>query len=148
MQEFVMKHADMKLAKWLTYAGTLPMLASVGLAFLPFAAVDGFEIARTYGAIIIAFLSGLHWASYFFFSERCPLNLLVTSNIVALIAWCSLLIVQVELAIFVQVLCFLALLQLDKKLLETAVLPEWFYHLRRNATIVVVLSLAILTVLA
>lgn len=143
-----MKHAGMKLAKWLTYAGTLPLLASVGLAFMPIATVDGFEIARTYSAIIITFLSGLHWASYFFFSERCPLNLFVTSNIFALIAWSSLLIPQLELAIFVQVLCFLALLLLDKKLLETAVLPEWFYHLRRNATVIVVLSLATLAVLA
>jgi hypothetical protein len=138
----------MTLAKWLAYAGTLPVLAGVGLAIFPMAALDGFQIARTYSAIIIAFLSGLHWASYFFLSDKCPLNLLVTSNVAALLAWSSLFIPQVEVAIYLQILCFLGLLLLDKKLFEAAVLPEWFYHLRRNATFIVVLSLVALAVLA
>jgi hypothetical protein len=146
MQEVGMKQGDVKLAKWLTYAGTLPMLAGVLLAYLPIAAIDGNQIARTYSAIIIAFLCGLHWANYFFFSDKCPGNLLIASNVAALLAWASLLMAHTEIAIIMQILCFAYLLLLDKRLQDAGVLPEWFYDLRRNATVIVVFSLVALLV--
>lgn len=142
-----MKQADVKLAKWLTYAGTLPVLAGVLLAYMPIADIDGNQIAKTYSAIIIAFLCGLHWANYFFFSDKCPSNLLIASNVVALLAWVSLLMAHTKIAICLQIACFVYLLVLDKRLQHAGVLPEWFYHLRRNATIIVVCSLVALLVL-
>lgn len=141
-----MKQRDMKLAKWLTYAGTLPVLAGVLLAYMPMAAIDGSQMAKTYSAIIIAFLCGMHWADYFFFSDKCPDNLLLASNLAALLAWASLLIMHAEIAIVVQISCFLSLLMLDRRLQHAGILPEWFYHLRRNATVIVVFSLGALLV--
>jgi len=132
------------LAHILTYAGTLPLVLSAAAAIL---GVHGFNyglIALTYGAVIISFLSGIHWAAYLFYSEKCPRNLLLTSNITALLAWLSLLVANHRLMILLQILCFLYLLTLDLKMLSNTILPDWFYALRRNATAIVVLSLTAL----
>ena len=144
------KHEDfnMKLAQLLTYSGTLPLVACVALIFAPIAGVDNNLMAKTYSAIILAFLCGIHWAIFLFFAEKCPRNLLITSNVVALLAWCSLLITYHEIAFIFQALCFLFLLMLDFQLHNAGVLPGWFYHLRRNATIIVVLCLIAMAVLS
>lgn len=143
-----MKNIDIKLAKILTYSGTLPLIVCVVLIFFPIVGIDGSILAKTYGAIILSFLCGMHWASFLFFSEKCPYNLLVTSNIVALLAWCSLLITYQEITFISQALCFLFLLTLDFRLRDAGVLPEWFYQLRRNATIIVVSCLLAMAVLS
>jgi hypothetical protein len=139
-----MKKNQITLAKILTYSGTLPIIASAVAYYFPVAGWDSTLIARTYAAIIISFLCGIHWAAYFFFAEKCPRNLLITSNVVALLAWASLLVPQASITILLQALCFLYLLTLDLKLRDACILPPWFYSLRRNATIIVVLCLAII----
>ncbi len=113
--------------------------------------MSGFDsnlIAKTYAAIIISFLCGIHWAAHLFFAEKCPRNLLLTSNAVALLAWSSLLIPNQQIATLLQVLCFVYLLILDLKLRAAGILPKWFYALRRNATAIVVSSLIAITVLS
>ena len=136
-----MKRGSIILAKILTYSGTLPLIVStLGVYF----AVNGFDssvISRSYAAIIFSFLCGIHWAVYLFFAEKCPPNLLITSNVIALLAWASLLVTHQSIAVVLQALCFLYLLALDLKLRDEGIIPEWFYSLRRNATIIVVLSL-------
>ena len=143
-----MNNKDRTLASILTYSGTLPFVACVALVFAPIAGVDGNVVARAYAAVILSFLCGIHWALFLFFSEKCPNNLLITSNGFALLAWGSLLGQDHETAFALQCLCFLALFYLDFRLRHAGVLPEWFYHLRRNATAIVVLCLATLAVLS
>lgn len=143
-----MKTRDRQLAGILTYSGTLPLVGCVVLLFAPLAGVDGKLVALAYAAVILSFLCGIHWAVFLFFSEKCPNNLLITSNIVALLAWASLLVAHHELTLAFQGLCFLALFALDFKLRNAGLLPEWFYHLRRNATIIVVFCLTCLAVLS
>jgi hypothetical protein len=130
------------LAKALTYAGTLPLLAGVALQYAPIAGVDGQAMALRYAAIIVSFLCGIHWAVELFFAARTPRHLLLTSNATALLAWCSLLLPSLLLAFLLQAWCFLYLLTLDLKLRDAGILPAWFYGLRRNATIIVVVCLA------
>ena len=141
-----MKLSNIKLANLLTYSGTLPLVASVFLLFSPVAGFDGILIAKAYGAIIISFLCGIHWSTYLFFAEKCPRNLLVTSNAVALLAWSSLLFTNQVSALILQSLCFVYLFMLDRKLHEAGLLSEWFYALRRNATVIVVVCLLIIAV--
>jgi hypothetical protein len=105
---------------------------------------DSALIAITYSAIIISFLCGIHWAVYLFFAEKCPRNLLMTSNGVALLAWSSLLATHQSIAIALQAVCFLYLLTLDLQLRDGGILPQWFYGLRRNATMIVVVCLAVI----
>jgi hypothetical protein len=44
-----------------------------------------------YGATIISFLCGIHWAVFLFFSQNCPRNLLFHSNAISLLGWLSVL---------------------------------------------------------
>lgn len=132
------------LAQILTYSGTLPLVGAVILTFFPIAGLDAQTIAKTYSAIIISFLCGIHWSVYLFFEDKCPRNLLITSNSVALLAWGSLLLNNSAITLILQIICFVYLLTLDKKLFDVSILPNWFFHLRRNATIIVVLCLSII----
>ena len=136
------------LVNILTYSGTLPLIASVVTHYFPATGWDSTFIAITYAAIILSFLCGIHWAASLFFAEKCPRNLLITSNVVALLAWAALLSTHQSIAIVLQALCFLYLLALDLKLRDAGILPQWLYNLRRNATIIVVLCLAVIAVLA
>jgi hypothetical protein len=138
-----MKQSQITLAKILTYSGTLPLIASAICIYFLVNGIDSTNFARTYSAIIISFLCGIHWAVSLFFADKCPRNLMITSNVVALLAWASLLATHQPVAITLQALCFLYLLTLDFKLRDAMILPEWFYNLRRNATIIVVLCLAV-----
>jgi len=142
-----MKKRQITLAKILTYSGTLPFITSAATQYFTLDGWDSALIAKTYSAIIIAFLCGIHWAAYLFFAEKCPRNLLITSNVTALLAWASLLLVHQPVALLLQSLCFLYMLTLDLKLRDAGILPEWFYSLRRNATAIVVVFLSALMVL-
>lgn len=143
-----MKQNQITLANILTYSGTLPLIAAALLTQLPAATASAWIIATAYSAIIISFLCGIHWAIYLFFSEKCPRNLLITSNFVALLAWFSLLVAHQPMALILQMLCFIYLLALDLKLRDAGILPQWFYSLRRNATIIVVFCLSAVKVLS
>jgi hypothetical protein len=139
-----MQPGNRVLAHILTYLGTLPLVLSAAMSMVGHHEFNYDQMALTYGAVIVSFLSGIHWATYLFYSERCPRNLLLTSNMAALLAWLSLLIASYRVMLFLQMLCFLYLLTLDLKLLTNDVFPQWFYALRRNATAIVVISLSVL----
>lgn len=142
-----MKQIQITLAKILTFSGTLPIIGSALLIYIPFADLKPAFVATAYSAIIISFLSGIHWAVYLFFAEKCPRNLLITSNATALLAWISLLITNSYAALLIQSLCFLYLLKLDWTLFKLEILPKWFYGLRQNATMIVLLFIVILVCL-
>ncbi|MCE2991699.1 MAG: DUF3429 domain-containing protein [Candidatus Jidaibacter sp.] len=138
-----MKEYDINLAKLLTYSGTLPFIGCALVTALQLNAIDAAFVAHAYSVVIISFLCGIHWAIYLFFSEKCLNNLLLSSNIIALIAWISLIASANKISLLFQPLCFLYLLMLDRKLRDVGVLATWFYDLRRNATIIVIVSLII-----
>ena len=147
MQAITMKQTNTQLARILTYAGTLPLITCVALSFAPIDGIDHKLFASSYSAIILSFLCGIHWAIFLYFSDKFSLNLFITSNLIALLAWCSLLVAHQQIALIFQGLCFLFLLMLDFKLRREDILPEWFYQLRRNATSIVVFCLAAMAVL-
>ncbi len=128
-----------RTAQWLTYAGALPFVA---------AAMLGSEaatwLARTYAAVILAFLSGMHWAVYLLYAARCPRPLLLTSNAIALAAWIGLLATPVTGSLLLLALAFCYVLLLDWRLWRAAIWPAWFYTLRRRITGIIVLCLAVL----
>jgi hypothetical protein len=128
----------------LTYAGTFPLIIAVFVAYAKIPGMDPLFMVRSYAAVVIAFLSGIHWAAFLFFSSKCPRNLLITSNATALFCWASLLFPDQKLSLALQSLCFLYLLVLDFKLKQAKVLPVWFYALRHNATAIVIMCLMML----
>lgn len=141
-----MKQQQINLAKILTYSGTLPLIASVFMVLFPFNESNPGIIAQSYSAIIISFLCGIHWAAFLFNSNKSPSYLLITSNIIALVAWLSLLLSASPSVFLLQALCFLILLMIDLKLREKTILTSWFFELRRNATIIVVFCLCLIAV--
>jgi hypothetical protein len=140
----MIKKENSLLIKVLTYCGAFPLIFCAVARLAHFNQGDISVVAQTYGAIIISFLCGIQWSAYLFFPNKCSYYLLISSNVVALLAWASLLATNASVAIILQILCFLYLLTLDLKLRDGGILPEWFYHLRRNVTIIVVVCLSIL----
>jgi hypothetical protein len=143
-----MKPSHITLAKFLTYSGTLPLVFTCIAAVLHLKNINTTLLAATYGAVIMSFLCGIHWAVFLFFSEQCKRNLFIMSNMVALLAWMSLLTMKDSSVLLLDILSFAYLLIQDRLLFEAEVLPHWFYVLRRNATVIVVLSMAIQMVVA
>lgn len=141
-----MKEAHIPLAYGLAFAGALPFMAAIGLVALDWQADRAIPVALTYGAVIIAFLSGIHWAVFLFRPAECPQNLFVISNVTALIGWFAIALPG-GLCFLVQSACFLYLLMIDRNLLRADLLPDWFWKLRCRITSVVAVSLLVLSAL-
>ena len=128
-------------ARWLTYAGILPFAAGMaGQVFAPEAA-PWREWTAAYGAVIAAFIAGIHWAVHLFFGDKAPLNLLISSNVLALAAWAALLLPAGPGPFRLLVVVFLALVLIDRRLHRADLIPEWFYLLRLQASAAVSLCL-------
>lgn len=125
-----------------TYSGVLPFL------FLPcyrlftgnstLFGLDVQTLLMGYGAVIVAFIAGIHWGIFLF--RQCSLNLFLHSNIIALLAWASLLWTLLW-GVVILVFCFVYLLWIDTVLVRQQLLESWFYRLRVHASMMALLSL-------
>jgi hypothetical protein len=139
----IMNEKNILVARVLTYTGIMPFLF-LGIAVALKASSLDYSLALfAYGAVIISFLCGIHWAVFLFFSQNCSRNLLFRSNAISLLGWLSVLPVISYLAFALQIICFLYLLILDLELYRNKVIPLWFFNLRLNATMIVALLLFI-----
>lgn len=130
-----MTAADRLLATRLTYAGILPPWLGLGLApYIGFPQA-GFG-AMTYSAVIASFVCGMHWGVHMHAQGRLPVQLLLTSNIGALLAWALVLasIWSMPLAFIGLTLVLAGLLVIDRRLLSANLIEPWFWMLRRNAS--------------
>ncbi len=138
-----MNEKNILSARVLTYAGIIPFML-LGIAVALHASRLDYSLALfVYGAVIISFICGIHWAVFLFFSQNCSRNLLCQSNTISLLGWFSVLPVMSYLTFGLQILCFLYLLILDLELYRNKVIPLWFFDLRLRATIVIALLLFI-----
>ncbi len=138
-----MNEKNILVARVLTYTGIMPFLF-LGMAVALQASGLDYSLALfAYGAVIISFLCGIHWAVFLFFSQNCSRHLLFHSNAISLLGWLSVLPVMSYFTFALQILCFLYLLTLDLGLYRKKIIPLWFFNLRVNATIVVSLLLFI-----
>jgi hypothetical protein len=138
-----------RIAALLTHAGILPpwLLLAVHV-LMP---LEGLHLAAlTYGAIITSFVCGMDWGMFTRSDERMTVNLLVTSNVGALLAWAAVLLSAwwVPAAFIGLALILGALLALDWRLLKSGNTEPWFWAIRRNATIGLGASLLLWAVLA
>lgn len=130
---------QIRLAKALTVLGAVPFLAAVAARLYGLDALHIRYFSLSYGAVIASFLSGMHWGLYLTNAQATRTNLLVTSNLFALLAWASLIVFSVEMQYLIQVFCFSGLLLIDRKLTNDGILERWFYELRIQISLVVVL---------
>ena len=125
----------------LTYSGILPFLFFGIAKVMKFTGADyGFALCG-YGTMIATFLCGIHWAVHLFFPDRCRRNLLIISNLVTLLGYATLFVPQQDIALLIQSLCFAFLLWIDYEALMQGIIPRWYFELRRNATMAVILVL-------
>lgn len=139
-----MRASNIKLANTLTFLGSIPFLVPATASLLGFRNAHMHALVLGYGAIIASFLSGMHWGLYLRHAEQTRINLLITSNIVALAAWISLIIPINYWQYALQIACFTLLLVIDHQLTKTQVHAQWFFNLRVWITVVVIAALLIL----
>ncbi len=138
-----MQRTHMRWAKTLTFMGSLPFMGAILSPWIGIDHLHSHYFVLTYGAVIISFLSGIHWGLFMAHAHDTRLNLLITSNVFALLAWGSLLLLQPLLAVSVQIVCFLVLWLIDKRLVAEAVIRPWFFRLRTQITAIVLFCLCV-----
>jgi hypothetical protein len=131
----------MRTACALTYAGILPFLLLSLAVVLKIRGYDYDLALCAYGVVIISFLCGIHWAINLLFSDKCPRNLLVYSNALTLVAYGALFLGLRSVSLITESLCLAFLLKLDDELMRRSLIPIWYYSLRRNATLAVLILL-------
>lgn len=134
-----------KLYTLLTYSGTLPFLACAILPYANFSALPvlgSFDrIAAVYALVIVSFMAGTHWGNYLVMEDTAPVNLFLSSNIIAIIIWLVFLSMNIATSLWVSTVAFLFLLWVDYKLFQANLITRYYFNVRRNATAIVVVSL-------
>ncbi len=135
-----------EMYRLLAWLGALPF---IGCALLNLLSVESVGLlsdwpasAASYGLAIVSFMAGVHWGQYLERHADCPINLLITSNVVTVAAWLAYLFAPVRICLLVLAGGFLALLLIDYLLLRHRLISGAYFDLRRNVTLVVVAALA------
>lgn len=131
----------------LTLAGGLPFVGLALLLFIGPAWGDSILFYYgfvTYGAVILVFLSGIHWGLAVAYGRHgltkvCRI-LLVWSNVIALTGWLVLLTFESVLAIPLLAVGFAMQWLMDRRLYQTYFLPAWFMRIRNLITPIVLAS--------
>lgn len=134
--------SDQSVARVLTYSGLLPFLFfPLYLLLTGNNEIFGLDVQTslvTYGAVIVTFIAGIHWGVFLF--KQGSLNLFLHSNIIALLAWSSILS-PFFWNLIILMSCLVYLLLIDTVLLRQRLLEPWFYQLRLQASALALLSL-------
>lgn len=138
---------DSTTYKALAMAGTLPFVACALLPLLGIASVPYLgpldTVVASYGLAIVCFIAGTHWGSYLSGQSPDTGNLFVRSNAVFLAAWFAYVGTSINWAIGIQVLAFLALLLIDRRLKNDGIILQQYFRIRTTATLIAVFSLVI-----
>ncbi|RCX00929.1 DUF3429 domain-containing protein [Marinomonas foliarum] len=95
----------------------------------------GVTIFATYGAIILSFLSGIIWGRVIEQPESgAGKILLISSNIVLLSAWCSLLLSTPELSVVLLLLGFITIFWLEARWLKPSYVNKAYLTLHFGIT--------------
>ncbi len=131
-------------ASVLTYAGALPFVAAaLILIFKPPAIQADVELVlRVYSALIVSFVSGIHW-QIGISKQAAPGYLLWMSNAVVLASWGFVFAQPGAVAWLLFVMVFAGLLVLDRILFRLELVSSWFYQLRVRISIIVLVSLLV-----
>ena len=130
----------------LTLAGILPFVIGTVFSLSPtllttWQWLDGITIA--YAATIMAFLGGIQWGMALLQSDQKAVPWLITSNIIALTAFTSLLISAKSIALILLIIGFLFTLIVDLLILNTNSPFNGYRTLRICVTAVVCVLLVI-----
>ena len=133
-----------RLIKILTYCGSIPFIFLTYLIFSKTTHFLAFNVTLmlvSYGAIILSFISGMHF-SYAILQDKMHIRLLFLSNIVALVSWLCLLI-NFKLALVVIIMGYIFNLIIDFVSYKNLVLEKWFFNLRLRISLIVIFCLVL-----
>lgn len=132
------------LAYILTISGLMPfigfLIASFALRSQPTLSHTLLVAELAYGAIIVSFIAGSQWGIAIQSQQRCPLQLIL-SNIIALIAWTSLLIQNLPIGFCALAIALFCLLWCDLRRITQQQLPTWYRPLRIWISFLAIISL-------
>jgi hypothetical protein len=128
------------LMRLLTYAGLIPFVAATIAVWLGEAGAQ--FVLQSYGAIILSFLGGIHWGRALGAQNIHAIPLLISSNVMALVAWLSLLLTTPYLIYSILMACFAIQYQTDRALTKLGIITPAFLRLRAHATLGVLGCLA------
>lgn len=137
-----MNSSRYNLVRVLPYAGALPFIAGALLLLTGVQDVPHLGPTRmivlSYGLLIVSFMAGIHWGQYLS-GVRSGVNLLASSNAVALAAWFGFLLLPASWFCLLLVVLFAALYGLDRMISA----GTDYVATRRNVTGIVCLSLVV-----
>ncbi len=129
----------------ITYAGALPFIACAlmlysGINHLNFLGPVNQAVA-VYALIIISFIAGVHLGTYLFYNTKTPKSFFIISNIVAVLAWISLLFASPANASLILVGAFIYLLGVDFLLKREKFITQTYFTTRLIVTAISTVSL-------
>ena len=130
------------LTKALTYSGLLPFILLSCCGLLQIDKLFGItilDIFISYGAVILSFIAGIHFA-YAIMQHKLNTLLLILSNIIALL--CVLcLFLEHSLALFFLMLGYLVNMWIDFIAYQHCITDKWFLNLRLRVSLIVMVCL-------
>ena len=135
------------LTRRLASLGALPFIACAilslaGITDLPFLG-DPAMVEALYGLTIASFMAGVHWGTALNRDRHLPVNLFITSNIVAVAAWVSVLLAGPGLALVALSILFAYLLFIDHRLFRLEVIDRPYWQTRLWITAIVIACLVV-----
>ena len=85
-------------------------------------------------------MAGAHWGQFLSGIQASPVNLFISSNVIALFVWVVYLGAGVDIAIASQLLSFLLLLGIDHRLGGAGIISTEYWRTRMTVTTIVVIS--------
>ena len=132
-----------KVSTGLAYSGALPFWY-LALGPKTISGLDTASIFLAYGAIIASFMAGSLWG---FAQIRVgDLLIIVTSNLIALVAFATIVTGQFSFATSLQLALFVILLVADYRVKDSNVDRGWYWKLRLRVTILVTIAYLIMIV--
>ena len=129
------------IMNWLTYLGLIPFILTLVLSF----SLVNHSYAQLaflcYGAVILSFLAGIHWGLAFQKPRLDCFYLILSSNVIALLAWVSLLLSISVVSIIFLLVGFIIQCAIDCRLQWCGVIPRWYLLMRVRVTLIVVIML-------
>ncbi|MBL6785562.1 MAG: DUF3429 domain-containing protein [Rickettsiales bacterium] len=132
------------LAKLLTYAGSIPFIFLTILNLKGIHITYGIDVKEamiSYAAIILTFVAAIHFA-YGIMQEEYAKSFLIKSNVIALASWFALMI-EFKFAILIILTGFIITTFIEICAFKKSVIPEWFFKLRIQISIIVIICLSL-----
>jgi Protein of unknown function (DUF3429) len=140
--------ANTAWARWLTFAGAIPLIAGSAAMWLAPNQYRSFavNVLTVYAAVILSFLGGIQWGMAVSLIDSAPKsarNIFLLSVVPSLLAWGMLLLPEPRSRILVAIVLFAFVWVIDALLNVQKLIPQWFFKLRSTITVIVIACLAV-----